>query len=136
MIEGQGHVDPPGIEGPCLPGVIGALRGSPSPGDEDRRNGMEARVPVRFGIDMELPEVLDVERGLFPGLPSGCRFERLAVIDEPSRQGPPGRRVPPLDENDRGVFPAAVDLDDDVDGRHGVPELLAGLHGLGRTRLL
>ncbi len=74
---------------------------------------------------MELAEELDVERSLLAGLADGRLLERLAVVDETAGQGPAGRRVLALDEDDAARFPAGPDLDDDIDRGYGVPELLS-----------
>jgi len=86
---------------------------------------MEARVASGVGVGVELPEELDVERCLLSGFPDRGRFERLAVIDETAGQGPTGRGVLALDEDDASPFSAGHDFDDDVDGGHGVAELRA-----------
>jgi hypothetical protein len=85
---------------------------------------MEARVASGVGVGVELAEEVDVERCLLPGFPDRGRFERLAVIDETAGQGPSGRGVLALDEDDAPHVPAIHDLDDDVDRRHGVAEFL------------
>lgn len=131
MVEGErpGAVAGVGDDGPL--GVVGAPGLAPGPGHEDGRDGVEARVPRGVRIGAELSEEIDLERGLFAGLPAGGRLERLAVLDEAAGQGPPGRRVAALDEDDAPAA-AAPDLDDDVDGRDGIAELGAG-HGDARS---
>lgn len=136
VIESQRDVDPLGIEKPRFPGVVAGPRDPPGPGDEDRRHGVEAGVPVRVRIGVELTEVFDLERDLLPGLPPGGLLERLPIVDEPARQGPARRRVLPFDEDDPRGLAAAGHLDDDVHGGHGIPELSMVLHVAGRTRLL
>ena len=86
---------------------------------------MEARVASGVGVGVELAEELDVERCLLAGLADGRLLERLAVIDKAAGQGPAGRRVLALDEDDTPPLPAVHDFDDDVDGGHGVAELRA-----------
>lgn len=126
MVEGERSVPVPGIEDYGRPGVVGPYRIFRGPGQEDRGDRVEARVPRGVRVGAELADELDVERGLFAGLPDGGRFERLAVVDEAAGQRPAGGRVLPLDKDD-APHPAAVhDLDDDVDGGEGVPEFGAG----------
>jgi len=86
---------------------------------------MEARVASGVGVGVELAEELDVERCLLAGLADGRLLERLAVIDEAAGQGPAGRQVLSLDEDDATPFPAVHHLDDDVDGGDGVSEFPA-----------
>lgn len=128
MVEGQRPAAVPGIGDDGPPGVVGAPGAARRPGQEDRRDGVEARVAGGVRIGPELAEELDVERGLLAGLADGGRFERLAVIDEASRQGPARRGIAALDENDAPPPPPGHDLDDDVDGRERVAVLAAG-HG-------
>lgn len=125
MVEGQKQVPVPGIDDDRGPRVVGGLRLALSPGDEHRRNGVKTRVPRGVGVGVELAEELDVERCLLAGLADGRRLERLAVIDKAARQGPAGRRVPALDEDDAARLPAGHDFDDDVDGGHGVAKFRA-----------
>jgi hypothetical protein len=96
------------------------------PGQEDRRDRVEARVPRRVGIRAELAHELDIERGFLAGFADGRRLERLAVVDEAARQRPARGRVLALDEDDAPGPSAFHDLDDDVDGGEGVSELGAG----------
>ena len=102
------------------PGVVGAPRNALGPGDEHRRDRVQARVPVRSGVGPELADEFDRKRRLLPGLPDGGRFERLAVADEAPGESPAGGRVLPLDEDDAALLPGAPDLDDDVYGRDGI----------------
>lgn len=122
MVEGQRKGPVPGIENEDGPGIVGRFRLAPGPGDEHGRDGVKTRVPRGVGVGAELADELDLERGLFAGFPHGGRLERLAVVDESARQGPAGRRVPALDEDDARLFPAVHDLDDDVDGGYGIAE--------------
>lgn len=133
MIEGQGPVPVAGIGDNGPSGVVGALGLAPRPGHEDGRDGVETGVPRRVRVGAELAQELDLERGLFTGLAAGGRLERLAVFDEPAGQGPPGRGVAALDEDDAAP-PASPDLDDDVDGRDGVSELGTGHRDPRRSR--
>ena len=126
MVESERPAAVPGVGDDRGPGVVGGLRLSAGPGDEDRRDGVEARVPGRVGVSAELAEKLDVERGLLAGLPDRGRLEGLAVVDETARQGPARRRVLALDEDDAPALPAVPKLDDDVDRGHGVAESPAG----------
>jgi hypothetical protein len=124
--EGQAPVARIGDDGGL--GVVGAPRIAPGPGQEDCRDRMEARVPCRVGVGAELGDEFDIEGRFLAGLADGGRLEGLAVIDEAARQGPAGRRVLPLNE-DNAAPPAAVhDLDDDVDGRERIAELGVGRH--------
>lgn len=125
MVEGQKQAPVPGIDDDCGPRVVGGLRLALGPGDEHRRNGVKARVASGVGVGVELAEELDVERCLLAGFADGRLLERLAVIDKAAGQGPAGRRVPALDEDDAPRLPAVHDFDDDVDGGHGVAELRA-----------
>ncbi len=84
---------------------------------------------------MELPQELDVEGRLLPGLAGGGRLERLTVIDEAAGDGPAGRRVAAPDENDPSPAPGGLDLDNDVHGRDGVSEFSARHGFLGRPPL-
>lgn len=128
MVEGERQAPVAGIEDDGRPGVVGAPGNARRPGQEDRRDGVEARVPGRVRIRSQLAEELDFERRFLAGLPDGGRFERLAVIDEASRKGPPGRGILALDEDDAEPPPAPHDLDDNVDGRERIAVLGAG-HG-------
>jgi len=125
MVEGQRQAPVPGIDDDRGPRVVGGRRRALGTGDEYRRNGMETRVASGVGVGVELAEELDVERCLLAGLADGRFLERLAVIDKAAGQGPAGRRVLALDEDDTPPFPAVHDFDDDVDGGHGVAELRA-----------
>ncbi len=131
MVKGQGPGPIFRVGDDGRPGVVGAFRGTGRSGQEDRRNGVETRVPGRIGVRAELADELDVERGLFAGFPNGGGFERLAVIDETARQGPARRRVLSLDEDDAPEPAPGHDLDDDVDRRERIAELAAG-HFRGR----
>lgn len=133
MIEGQRPAAVAGIGDDGRPGVVAAPGPARGPGQEDRRDGVEARVPGRVRVGPELAEELDIERGLFAGLPDGGRLERLAVVDEAAGQRPAGRRVLPLDEDDAPAPAAVHDLDDDVHRGERVAELAAG-HGLSTFR--
>jgi len=124
MVEGQMQAPVPGVDDDRGPRVVGGRRRALSPGDEHRRNGMETRVASGVGVGVELAEELDVERCLLAGLADGRRLERLAVVDEAAGQGPAGRRVLSLDEDDAPPFPAVHHFDDDVDGGDGVSEFL------------
>ena len=126
MVEGQGPDVVPRIGDDGRPGVVGPLRHARSPGQENRRDGVEARIARRVGVGAELADELDIERGLLAGLSDGGGFERFAVIDEASRQRPTGRRIPPFDEDDAPDPPPGHDLDDDVDRRDGITVLAAG----------
>jgi hypothetical protein len=131
MVEGQRPAAVAGIRDDGPPGVVAAPGPARGPGQEDRRDGVEARVPGRVRVGAELAEELDVERGLLAGLADGGGLERFAVIDETAWQRPAGRGVPALDENDAPRAAAVHDLDDDVDGGERVAELAAG-HNLPR----
>ena len=132
MIERQRPAPVAGVGDDGPPGVVGAPGPPRGPGQEDRRDGVEARVPGRVRVGAELADKLDVERGLLAGLAHGGGLERLAVFDEAAGQRPAGRRVPALDEHDAPPPPALPDLDDDVDGGEGIAELAAG-HGLSAS---
>ena len=123
MVEGQPKAPVSGICDDRGPRVVGGLRLALGPGDEHGRDGVEARVASGVGVGAELAEELDVERCLLAGFPDRGRLERLAVVDEAAGQGPAGRGVLALDEDDAPPFPAVHDFDDDVDGGHGVAEL-------------
>jgi hypothetical protein len=125
MVESQKQFAVPGIGDDRGPRVVGGFRLALGPGDEHRRNGVEARISSGVGVGMELAEELDVERRLLAGLADGRRLERLAVIDKAAGEGPAGRRVAALDEDNAPRLPAVHDFDDDVDGGHGVTELRA-----------
>ena len=126
MVEGERPRPVAGVEDDRPAGVVRAPGFACRPSHEDRRDRVEARVARRVRVSAHLAEELDVERGLFAGLAAGGRFERLAVLDEPAGQGPAGRRVLALDEDDARPAAAAPDLDDDIDGRDGAAELGAG----------
>ena len=105
MIESERPAPVAGIDHDGRPGVVGGLRDSLGPGDEHRRDRVQARVPVRSGVGPELAEELDRKRRLLAGFPDGGRFERLAVVDEAAGQRPAGGRVLPLDEDDAALLP-------------------------------
>lgn len=131
MVEGQRPALAAGIDDDGRPGVIGAPGLARGPGEKDRRDRVEARVPGRVRIGAQLSDELDVEAGLLAGLPDGRGLERLAVIDETARERPAGRRVLALDEDDPAAAAAVHDLDDDVHGGERVAKRAAG----HRTRL-
>jgi hypothetical protein len=124
MVESQGNFARPRIDHRRVSGVVAGLRRALGPGDEHRRYRVQPGVSRRIGVGVELAEELDVERGLFAGFPDRGRFERLAVTDEAAGQGPAGRGVLALDEDDAPSIPSVHDLDDDIDGGHGVSEFL------------
>jgi len=126
MVEGERPRPVAGVEHDRRLRVVGALGMARGPGQEDRRDRVEARVPRWVRIRAELAHELDIERSFFAGLADGGRLERLAVVDEASRQRPAGGRVPALDEDDAPGPSAFHDLDDDVDGGEGVSEFGAG----------
>ena len=95
---------------------------------------MEARVASGVGVGVELAEELDVERCLLAGFPDRGRFKRLAIINEAAGQGPTGRGVLALDEDDAPPFPAGHHFDDDIDGGHGIAELRTR-HLMTRSRV-
>jgi len=121
VVEGQregrfGRVDHPGPAG-----VIAALGHAAGRGDENGRDGVQARVAVWVRVGVELAAELDVEAGFLAGLADRGRLERFAVVDEASRKGPARRRVLPLDQDDSPVSGRRLDFDDDVHGRDGFP---------------
>jgi hypothetical protein len=124
MVEGQDQVPVPGIDNDRGPSVVGGPRRALRPGDEYRRDRMKTRVAAGVGVGVELAEEFDVERCLLAGFPDRGRLERLAVIDESAGQGPTGRGILAFDEDDTPLFSAGHHLDDDVDGGHGIAELL------------
>jgi hypothetical protein len=124
MVESQMQAPVQGVDDDRGPRVVAGLRRAFGPGDEHRRYRMLPGVSRGVRVGVELAEELDVERGLLAGFPDRGRLERLAVFDEAAGQGPPRRRVLALDENDAPPFPADHDLDDDVDGGHGIAEFL------------
>lgn len=132
MVEGERPLPVPGVEHDRRLRVVGSPGIARGPGQEDRRDRVEARVARRVRIRAELTYELDIERGLFAGLADGGRLERLAVVDEAARQRPAGGRVLALDKDDAPAPSAVHDLDDDVDGGEGVSELGAG-HGVARS---
>lgn len=132
MVEGERERPVAGIGDDGRPGIVGPPGPARRPGQEDRRDRVEARVARRVGVGAELADELDLERGLLAGFPDGRRFERFAVVDEAAGQGPAGRRVLSLDEDDAPPPRAGPDLDDDVDGRERVAVLGAG-HGALRS---
>lgn len=137
MVEGERPAAVPGIGDDGRPGVVAALGPTRRPGQEDRGNGVDPRVPGRVGIDADLTDEFDLEGGLFAGFSHGRGLDGLAVVDEAAGQRPAGRRVFPFDEDDALDPPAGQDLDDDVDRRERVAELAAGhgrkhLHGHSR----
>ena len=124
MVEGQRQAPVPGIDDDRGPRVVAGLRRAFGPGDEYRRYRVQPGVSRGVGVGMELAEKLDVERGLLAGLADRGRLERLAAVDEAAGQGPAGRRIFSFDKDDALPFPVGHDLDDDIDGGHGVTEFL------------
>ena len=131
MVESERQAPVAGVEDDRRPGVVGAFGIALGPGHEDRRDRMETGVARRVRVCAQLAEELDVERGLLAGLADRGRLERLAVLDKTAGEGPAGRRVPPLDEDDAPSAALVHDLDDDVDGRDRVAELGAGHRMIG-----
>ena len=123
MVESQGNIAIPGVDHRCVSGVVAGLRRAFGPGDENRRYRVQPGVSRGIGVGVELAAELDVELCLLAGFPDRGRLERLAVVDEAAGQGPAGRGVLALDEDDAPPFPAVHDFDDDVDGGHGVAKL-------------
>ena len=128
MVEGQGPAAVAGVGHDRPAGVVAAAGPARGPGHEHGRDRVKAGIAGGVGIGPELADELDLEPGLLAGLARGGRFEGLAVVDEAAGQGPAGRRVEALDEDDAPAAAAGRDLDDDVDGRHGIAELGSG-HG-------
>jgi hypothetical protein len=128
VVEGQAEAAVAGVDDGHRPGVVAGPRLAAGPGEEDRRDRVQARVASRIGIGPELAQELDLERGLFAGFPDGRRLERFPVIHEAAGKRPAGRGIPALDENDAPSLAAVPDLDDDVDGGHGIAVFLAA-HG-------
>jgi hypothetical protein len=126
MVEGERPGPVAGVEHDRRLRVVGSSGIAGGPGQENRRDRVEARVPRRVRIRAELADELDVERGLLVGFAHRGRLERLAVVDETARQRPAGGRVLAFDEDDAPALSAFHDLDDDVDGGERVPELGAG----------
>ena len=131
MVEGQRPAPVAGVGDDGPPGVVASPGAAGRPGQEDRGDGMEARVPGRVRVGPELAEELDLEPRLLARFPDGGRFERFAVIDEAARQGPAGRGIAALDEDDAPPAAAGHDLDDDVDRRERIAVLTAGHEGSG-----
>jgi hypothetical protein len=131
VVESQRNIAIPGVDHRRVSGVVAGLRCAFGPGDEHRRYRVQPGISRGIGVDVELAAELDVERCLLAGFPDRGRLERLAVVDEAAGQGPAGRRVLTLDEDDAPPFPAVHHLDDDVDGGHGIAELPAW-HGFSR----
>jgi hypothetical protein len=134
VVEGQAEAAVAGIDDGHRSGVVAGPRLAAGPGDEHRRDGVQTRVAPRIGIGPELAEQLDLERGLFAGFPDGRRLERFPVIHEAPGKRPAGRGISALDENDAPSLPAIPDLDDDVDGGHGIAVFLAAHGFTGETR--
>ena len=128
MVEGQRPPAVAGVGHDRPAGVVAAAGAARGPGHEHGRDRVQAGVAGGIGVRPELAEELDLEPGLLAGFAHGGRFEGLAVVDETAGQGPAGRRIPALDEDDAPAAAAGRDLDDDVDGRDGIAELGAG-HG-------
>ena len=124
MVESQKQVSVPGIDDDRGPRVVAGLRRAFGPGDENRRYRVQPGVARGIGVGVELTEKFDVERGLLAGFPDRGRLERLAAVDEAAGQGPAGRWVLALDEDDAPYFPAVHDFDDEVDGGDGISEFL------------
>jgi len=124
MVESQKQVSVPGIDDDRGPRVVAGLRRAFGPGDENRRYRVQPGVARGIGVGVELAAELDVERRLLAGFPDRGRLERFAVVDEAAGQGPAGRGVLALDEDDAPPFPAVHGFDDDVDGGHGIAEFL------------
>lgn len=130
MVEGQQPAAVAGVGHDRPAGIVAAPGEARGPGHEHGRDRVQAGISRGVGIGPELADELDLERGLLTGLPHGGRFEGLPVVDEAAGQGPAGRRVAAFDEDDAPAAASGRDLDDDVDGRHGIAELGAG-HGFG-----
>ena len=128
MVEGQRPPAVAGIGHDRPAGVVAAAGPARSPGHEHGRDRMPAGIAGGVGIGPELADELDLEPGLLAGLARGGGLEGFAVVDEAAGQGPAGRRVAALDEDDAPPAASGRDLDDDVDGRRGMAELGAG-HG-------
>ena len=83
--------------------VVPSPRRTPSPSHPKRDGrGRAARVSIRPGINPDEPIRTGVESGLLFQLPDHGRFNGLAELDEPAREGPltVERRTAPADEED------------------------------------
>ena len=143
MVKSQGPRAVLGVDDNGGPGVVAAPGRARRAGQEDGRDRVEARIAAGVGVGSELADERDLEPGLLARLPDGRGFERLAVFDEASREGPARRRIPALDENDALAPAAGPDLDDDIDRRKGISVAAAGhgrsglrRHFRGRSRAL
>ena len=124
MVESQGNIARPRVDHRRVSVVVAGLRRALGPGDKYGRYRVQPGVSRGVGVGVELTDELDVERGLLAGFPDRGRFERLAAADEAAGQSPAGRGVLALDEDDAPLMPATHDLDDDVDGGHGISGFL------------
>lgn len=60
MVEGQPEAAVPGIDHGDGPGVVAGPGGAVRPGQEDRRDRVQAGVALRIGVGPELAEELDL----------------------------------------------------------------------------
>lgn len=131
MVKSQRDRDGGWLKNSGLAGVVGRLRMSFGSGEEDRGDGVDAGVPPRVGISVELSEKLNHQPCLLPRLTDGRLLERFAIVNKASRQGPAMRGIFPFDEDDSPVRPGGpYNLDDNVHGRHRVPKLFSRHHAL------
>ncbi len=121
MVEGQGSRKSFRGEYAGFPGVVMGLGNSFGRSQKDGGNRMFPRVAVGSGVGMELAEESDLERSLLAGLADGRFFKCLSVLDKPAGDGPSGRRMSALDQNDARPAFVIFDFNDDVDGRDGIP---------------
>jgi len=98
---------------PCvISGNRPSLRGS----DENRRNGMMARIPPWIGIGMHLPFQFDIQTCFFKGLADRRLFQGFSVIDKSPGDSPADGVVLPFDQDN----PPALDFNDDINGRERI----------------
>ena len=91
--------------------------------NKNRRNGVAARVPSRVGINMKLPEPLNLSTGFLFGLPRCCLFQRLAVIHKSARDRPTRWLIFPADQDNPFLPDLILDFDDNIYGGNRIEVL-------------
>jgi hypothetical protein len=105
-------------------GVIRCLRPAPALGDKHGADGMAARVPIRPGVGVKLPNQTDLQGGLLAGLPHSGVFQSFSIVHKAAWKGPARWRISPLYQHDLSVTP----LNNDIYGGNRI-SIMESRHG-------
>ena len=97
-------------------GIV-AADGSPAgTADENDRNRMKARIPLRIGVDTEQIFQFDIESRLFLHLPDTRMLDTLSNLDKSTGQGEAVRTVFSFDQNNPLKIAVSVETFDNTVG--------------------